>query len=60
MSAWSFCYTKLACRAPLCPPEFEEAATVIMREELQMTKDDINTDNAKSVYLHLINVFESA
>lgn len=60
VSAWSFCYTNLACRPlPFYPPEFKEAATVIMQEDLHMTKDDINVANAKIVYLHLINAFES-
>lgn len=59
ISAWSFCYTNMACSAPpFCPTEFVEAATVIMQQELHMTKDDINIENAKRVYLHLKNVFE--
>ena len=49
----------LACEPPLYPPEFEEAATAIMQQELQMTKDSIDIENAKRVYLHLINAFDN-
>ena len=50
----------LACKSlPLYPSEFEEAATVIMQHELHMTKDSIDIENAKRVYLHLINAFDN-
>lgn len=60
IEAWSFCYMNLACKCPpLYPPEFEEAATAIMQQELHITKDSIDIDNAKRVYLHLINTFDN-
>ena len=58
VEAWSFCYINLACK-PLYPSEFEEAATSIMQHELHMTKDSIDIENAKKVYLHLINAFDN-
>ena len=60
VEAWSFCYINLACKPPpLYPSEFEEAATSIMQHELHMTKDSIDIENEKRVYLHLINAFDN-
>ena len=60
IEAWSFCYMNLACKSPpLYPSEFEEAATAIMQQELHMTKDSIDIENAKRVYLHLVNTFDN-
>ena len=57
-SAWSFCYANMACRSPpLYPSEFEVAALAVLREDLQMVKDDINLNNANMVYVHLLNSF---
>ena len=59
IQAWSFCYMNFACKSPLYPSEFEAAATEIMQQKLHMTKDSINIENAKRVYLHLINAFNN-
>ena len=59
LSAWSYCYINLACKSPPhYPQEFEATAVAIMQQELRMTKTDITVNNAKRVYLHLVDVIE--
>ena len=59
ISAWSYCYINLVCRAlPLYPQVFEDAAKAIMQTELGMTKADLNIRNAKRVYTHLVDTLE--
>ncbi len=58
IDAWIYCYTIQCCRAPdLYPQEFSAAAKGILNQDLIMEKSDITTDNAKSVYLHLLSKF---
>ena len=56
--AWATCYTNYACKAPnFFPEEFSVAASAILQEDLHLQRSDINIDNAKLVYLYLLNVF---
>ena len=55
---WVHCYVNHCCKAPdYYPEEFNRAAKETLRQTLHMEKDDINENNAKLVYLHLLNVF---
>ena len=56
MNAWAYCYIHQCCKAQeFYSDEFNEAATAIIKN---MDKQNINVDNAKYVYLHLVNCFQ--
>ncbi len=56
IDVWAHCYVSDACRAPpFFPEEFNEVAMFILRRDLNMQRNDINNDNARNVYRHLVN-----
>ena len=60
VECWSHCYTNHACKAPtFFPEEFAVAAIAILFQDLHLQENDININNAKTVYLHLVNKFSS-
>ena len=54
---WSYCYLEHARKAPPYPAEFDVAATAILAE-LNITRQDITVDMAKSIYLYLCELME--
>lgn len=60
IDCWVHCYTNYACKAPnFYPEEFDQAAVVILQQDLNIQKCDINISNARIVYLHLVNVLST-
>lgn len=57
---WAHCYVNDACRAPaFFPEEFNEIAILILEHDLNMQRHDINSDNGRNVYKHLVNVLST-
>lgn len=55
---WAYCYLNHCCRSPdLYPVEFNTAARMIILQDFNMDKSDINVNNAKIIYLHLLHIF---
>lgn len=58
LDMWEYCYSRKCCKSPKFYPEvFDVAAKNILRQRLHMEKQDIDTDNAKLVYLYLLRKF---
>ena len=57
---WSHCYFEYARNAEaFYPLEFKVAADALLLEHFDMHRSDIDSTNAKPIYLHLLSVFDS-
>lgn len=58
IDGWAHCYINYCCKQPaMYPDEFDVAARAILRQDLGMEKHEVDEDNAKLVYIHLLHIF---
>lgn len=58
--AWAHCYVNYASKAPeFYPEEFDEVAKLILERDLNMQRHEINSNNARNVFKHIVDVLST-